>query len=274
MIIPDWVIWVDSEKDRLIWDISIPKIHAVDKEIYEYNQYKLKANRKSCTLFACFWAVSDLFNYKFTDEEIKEMNKLSYKAWRMKNKWRRLYKAVDVVREYRNNKHPDKQIVSFKLEANSEQHREALKKRHTTPTVYHWNSKYNKDIRLDWTLNWTKFWTSTYWHAIGLRNIDFTRVKDSQYWYKYNKYLLKDYQGLISSNVFSSVAYLFLPIESIKESKEALKIKQIRDRVIKQNSMMRKLIDNELEQSKVNETAKNKLHEANESLRDLDILTK
>ncbi len=270
----DWVIGVWSNKDRLIWDSHIAEIGMADKKIFEYNQYKLKANNKSCTLFASFWAISDLFNYRFTDKDISELNKLSYEAWRMKNKWRRLYKAVDIVREYRNTNNPDKKVMSFSLEANSERHQEALGKWHTTPTVFHWNSKYNRDVDDNGAVNWTKFWSSTYWHAIDLRNVDYTRVKDSQDGYKYNKYLLANYQGLIDSGVYSNVAYLFLPERTIAESPQAMKIKQASIRTIWVNSLMHKIIEKNLEASKLNIETMNNLHEANESLRSLDIILK
>jgi len=274
MEIYNWVLGVEWKDDWLIWDTEIPRIDIMDREIYEYNQFTKSENRKSCTLFSCFWAISDLFNYKFSEEEIKELNKISYEQWRTKWKWRYLFSAVDLVREYRNTYHPKQKVISFRLSSYSEKHLEALEKWHTCPTVYRGNWKYNKDKNKEWYLNWTKFWKSTYWHAVWLRNTDKTWVKDSSYGSKWNKYALWNYKGLIGSAVYSGTSYLFVPEEKLSESKKTIKLKQLINKTIEINSHAWILIDKQLKDTSINRETKWKIHEATEAMRNLDFINK
>jgi len=68
------------------WDL-LPNLFEKDEIRYEYNQWINEWSRKSCTIFAAMWMLSDLINYKFSDEEMKEVDELSYTKWRIRWQW-------------------------------------------------------------------------------------------------------------------------------------------------------------------------------------------
>lgn len=64
---------------------ALPTLYQQDEIIYEYNQANQDWSKKSCTIFSAIGAISDLFNYKFSLEEIKEIDNMSYSRGRFKN---------------------------------------------------------------------------------------------------------------------------------------------------------------------------------------------
>lgn len=64
---------------------NLPKLVQQDNIIYEYNQYKQQWSKKSCTIFSAIGAVSDLFNYEFSIDEIKTIDNMSYERGRRKD---------------------------------------------------------------------------------------------------------------------------------------------------------------------------------------------
>jgi len=49
-----------------------------DDIIFAYNQYNQARSKKSCTIFSAIGAISDLYNYEFSLDEIKKIDELSY----------------------------------------------------------------------------------------------------------------------------------------------------------------------------------------------------
>ncbi len=240
------VDWEISEKDYLISSSELPDITQQDDIIFEYNQGKYKQTKNSCTVVSSIWAVSDLFNYEFTDKEILEIDSATYKKDRTKWKWRWLFKAVDHVRESWNAKFPNKEIVSYRLKIENNSLIEALNKWHTIVTTYAGTYAYNRDFRKDWVLNWTVFPASevVYRHAVCIRKIDWrVFVKNSYKWSKYNIYELVDRRELIKNWVFSIHQYLFLPIKKIKKTKEEIKFEQRLKQLLSINSSLWKQAD-------------------------------
>ena len=56
---------------------ALPTLYQQDDVIFEYNQSKQEWSKKSCTIFSAIGAISDLFNYQFTLDEIKEIDDIS-----------------------------------------------------------------------------------------------------------------------------------------------------------------------------------------------------
>jgi predicted Zn-dependent protease len=56
----------------------LPKLYKKDETRFTYNQYKNKWSYVSCTIFAAVGMASDLTNYQFSYDEIKEIDDSSY----------------------------------------------------------------------------------------------------------------------------------------------------------------------------------------------------
>lgn len=85
----DWVLWVgESKEDYLLnGDVTIPTLEDGDDIYFAYNQSKKNNWKSDCTLFAPMTAISALFNYKFTDEEIESIRSLAHTMGKVDNKW-------------------------------------------------------------------------------------------------------------------------------------------------------------------------------------------
>jgi hypothetical protein len=55
----------------------LPKLFTKDEIRFEYNQANAWSS-VSCTIFAAMGMLSDLINYEFTEQEMKEVDELSY----------------------------------------------------------------------------------------------------------------------------------------------------------------------------------------------------
>ena len=77
-------LWLGAENSDFLltwWEVdNLPELTQKDDKIFEYNQ----SWTPHCTLYSAFGAVSDLFNYEFTQKEIDEMVEESYKRGRIK----------------------------------------------------------------------------------------------------------------------------------------------------------------------------------------------
>ena len=79
----------EQQTDYLLsegFDDKLPTLYDQDNIIYEYNQYNQDWSKASCTIFSAVGAISDLFNYEFPLEEIKQIDDLSYTRGRVKVK--------------------------------------------------------------------------------------------------------------------------------------------------------------------------------------------
>ena len=254
-----WCLWIgEKETDYLLceWEIEwLPTLYQQDDIIYEYNQRNQSWSKKSCTIFSAVGAVSDLFNYKFSLDEIKEIDNLSYDKGRLKNSGWRVQSAVDLVAKRWNEKksHLGK-VAYYRIEMpNDEIIKKIIEKWYGICTWYYGNAKYNEDFRKDWVLDWTDFGATTYWHAVNLRKGMI--IKDNYYGDKYNKYRLAHTPREIKW--YQAFWYLYTKVseDSLDEIKRLNELKTKVMQAIELNSSIRHL---------VNETTyKNKLHEMN-----------
>ena len=222
MEILDWVIWVDSYNDRLIewWDI--PVLRKQDLKQYEYNQYNQYRSKMSCTIFSSAWSLADTVNEGYSIDRLRYLNDMSYKQWRSIGKGRRLFEAVDLTRDERNDRNPSNKVVSYKLDVTSSDFFRAINLWYSCSTVYYGNSKYNKD-KNDWHLEWVKFWKSTYWHAIRLwANNGSLYVIDNNLG-NVNRYSINDHKELVKNWVFSKYAYMYVKVNDTGKNTEQLK---------------------------------------------------
>lgn len=197
-----WCLWIgESNTDYVLcnWDSDLlPRLIKKDEVRFSYNQYKNTWSYVSCTIFAAIWMASDLTNYQFSYDEIKEIDDLSYdnpKYPHVRKRWEGWYVkyAVDLV-QTRWNEHPELvkkygKLAYFRLSKyDDEIVEDALDKLYAIDWNYCPTKEYNEDRR-DWMVDWTNFGTNTNWHSVDVVKKGGQRsVKDSwsipYYWLK------------------------------------------------------------------------------------------
>ena len=208
-------LWVGEQTtDYLLcngFEDKLPDLVQQDNIIYEYNQYNQNRSKKSCTIFSAIGAVSDLFNYKFTLDEIKEIDTISYTRGRVKDSGWWVQAAVKLVAD-RWNEHKANKVAYYKVEVEDESTvKEILSKGYTLMTSFQGNMAYIKDYQADLILNWTDFGAGTFGHAINVRNIKSKRsCKDSAAGTDHNIYELE--HTLKEIKCYSSVAYVYTKV--------------------------------------------------------------
>lgn len=213
-------LWLWAENTDFLlswWEVdSLPELTQQDTKIFEYNQ----TWTPHCTLYSAFGAVSDLFNYEFTQKEIDEMVEESYKRGRIK--WEGWYvkSAVNLVADYRNEHHSDLwKVVYYRVSLyDTELVDKILEKNYTLCSWYRGNQNYNTD-RNDGILNWTTFWTATYGHAVSWIGRNGKRyIKDNYKGRKSWKLPTNIYEvehtpsELVSGGTYYTDAYLFVKV--------------------------------------------------------------
>lgn len=250
----------------------LPKLFEQDDEIYEYNQAKQSWSVMSCTIFNPVWAVSDLMNYEFPLEQIKEIDALSYEKGRKQWDWRRTDLAVDLVRNWWNsNKELVKKygkVASYRLSLRDDALiANVLSYNYTICWSYQWNAQFNND-RNDWVLDNCEFWKKTYWHSVGMRNKNNKKcVKDNYKWRTYNWKPTNIFEvkpersQLVNAGTFRPNCYLFTKVaeDNYDELIRLEKVKVKCHNALKANS--------ELWENTNDKELKKKLHEVNERIR-------
>ena len=193
-------LWIwEQNTDYILCDGDsdlLPTLYKQDTIIYEYNQNKRTWSTVSCTIFAAIGMASDLWNYRFSESEIYEIDELSYTRGRQRGKGWYVQSAVKLVYDWWN---ANEELVKkyWKMafyrvsKYDNEMIEDAIGKLYTIDWNYCPTLEYNQD-RADWMIDWTDFWNNTNWHSVDVRNVENQRsVKDSYYGRKYNIYWLK-----------------------------------------------------------------------------------
>lgn len=264
---------------------ALPTLYQQDDVIFEYNQSKQEWSKKSCTIFSAIGAISDLFNYQFTLEEIKEIDDISYTRGRFKNQGRRVQSAVKLVADRRNEHHSDLgKVAYYKIDTtNNELVDKILEKGYNIMTNLNGNTKYTLDYLQDAIVNDTDFGSATYWHALNLVTVNLKKiwgkvcVKDN---YKgrttnngkldCNIYALEHYPSEIS--VFGVNGYIYTKVaeDALEEVKRLNEFKTNLQKAIDINSAMRHQTNDENYKSilhYVNEKNRKKLSDCEEQLK-------
>ena len=236
---------------------ALPDLIQQDNIIYEYNQYKQQWSKKSCTVFSAIGAVSDLFNYQFSLDEIKEIDEISYTKGRFRDSWWWVQSAVKLVADWWN-EHKQNKVAYYRVDVTDEDLiKEILSKGYTLMTSFNGNYNYIKDYDSDWILNGTSFWAATFWHAINVRSVSGKRsCKDSAAGTEHNIYELE--HTLKEIKCYSSNAYIYTKVweNKLAEVKRLNEFRTLLLAVTDANSTMRHKTNDE--------NYKNKLHEMNE----------
>ena len=278
--IENWCLgsW-EQQTDYLLaewFEDNLPTLYQQDDIIFEYNQNKWSWSKKSCTIFSAIWAISDLFNYEFTQSEIKEIDDRSYTLWRFPNEWWWVQSAVKLVADWWNEKHSDLwKVAYYRFDiTNDNLLNSIINKWYTVMTNIRGNGKYQMDYLRDDILNWTEFWASTYGHALSVINYKGKRsVKDNYKWRLCNDSktdcnIFELEHEISEISVFWTNWYIYTKVkeDALEEVKRLNEMKTLTDRMILDNSTMWHLS---------NDAAyKTKLHDMNErhraKLRDIE----
>ena len=210
--------WAEATDYRLCSGDSdlLPPLVKKDEIRFSYNQYKNSWSYTSCTIFSAVGAMSDLQNYEFTYDEIHEIDEMSYERWRIRGQWWYVKSAYELVADWWNERHPDKQVAYYRISKFDDDIMEnCLSKLYVLGWNLHLTDEYYKD-KADWMIDWTDFWTQTNWHAVGIVNKDKQRsVKDS---WSVPYYWLKNKLSKITN--FGSNFYIYVPVgEHLEEIK-------------------------------------------------------
>ena len=281
-------LWVgEQDNDYLLcnwFDDALPTLYQQDNIIFEYNQNKWSWSKKSCTIFSALWAISDLFNYEFKQDEIKQIDDMSYTLWRFPNEWWWVQSAVKLVADWWNEHHANLwKVAYYRLDVtNNALVDKILDKGYTIMTNIRGNTKFQLDYLKDAVLNGTDFGAGTYWHALSLVTIQIKKidwkmcVKDN---YKgrlcndaktdCNIFALEHYPSEIS--VFGSNGYIYTKVaeDALEDVKRLNEFRTNLLKAIEVNSAMRHQTNDKNYQSilhYVNEKNRKKLKDCDEQL--------
>ena len=233
-----WCLWDWAENTDYVLcngdSDLLPPLVKKDEIRFSYNQYKNKRSYVSCTIFAAVGMLSDLMNYQFTYDEIKEIDELSYTRWRIRGQWWYVQSAVKLVADRWNEK-MDRKVSYYRIEkSNDEVIENAIDKLYTIDWNYCPTKEYNED-KADWMLDGTDFWTNTNWHSVGVVNLEWQRsVKDS---WSVSYYWLKNKLSAISN--FWPYFYVYVIVgDNLEEVKRLNEFKSNLLLAIETNSKM------------------------------------
>lgn len=199
----------------------LPPLVKKDEIRFSYNQYKNSWSYVSCTIFAAVWMLSDLMNYEFSYDEIKEIDELSYERGRIRGQWWYVQSAVKLVADRWNEK-MDRKVAYYRISKyDNELIENVIGKLYTID----WNccpTKEWSEDRKDWMIDGTDFGTQTNWHSLDIVCKEWQRtVKDSgsipYYWLK-NK--------LSAVTNFWANFYVYVPVgDNLEEIKRLNELK-------------------------------------------------
>ena len=280
-----WCLWLwESDTDYILCDGDIdilPKLYNQDEIRFEYNQANQPRSRVSCTIFSAMWMLSDLMNYEFSLDELKEVDELSYQNWRIRWQWRYVKSAVDLVRKWWNEKHADLWTVAYyRINKYSDKIDEILEKWYTINWNFCPTSEYWADYRKDAVLDWCEFWVNTNWHAIDIIWNEWHRsTKDSYKWRKTydwtkdcNRYELKHKIAELTNYWHRYYVFTKVSEDNLEEIKILNELKSLVLIAIETNSKMRHLVNDEWFRNKLhsmNDANRSKLEDINIQLKRL-----
>ena len=249
----------------------LPILYKKDEIRFEYNQGNQDWSRNSCTIFAAIGMLSDLINYEFSLDEIKEVDELSYTRGRIRWNWWWVQSAVKLVADWYNNSELSKKywkVAYYRISKYEDEIIEnAIDKLYTIDWNHGLNSEYTKDKR-DWMIDGTEFWNTTSWHSVDVINYKGQRsVKNS---YKgtaeHNIYWLKNKLSKITNFWTYFYVYTLVKEDNLEEVKRLNEFKSALLVAIEDNSKLWHLTNDK--------KYKDELHKMNEinrlKLKDID----
>lgn len=277
-----WCLWIgESDKDYVLCNGDsdlLPPLVRKDEIRYEYNQWKQDWSVNSCTIFAALGMYSDLTNYKFSLDEIKEADELSYEPIyshiRERGQWWYVKDAVDCIRKYVNWRKDlvEKygKVASYRISKFDDDIVEnVLEKLYTIDWNFCPTNDYNQD-RQDWMIDWTDFWKRTNWHSVDIICKEWQRsVKDSYVGRKFNIYWLKNKLSSLTNFWQYFYVYTLVKEDNLEEVKRLNEFKAMLTTAIEHNSNLWHITNDKNYQAilhYVNEKHRRKVKDCDEQL--------
>lgn len=260
--------WAEATDYRLCSGDSdlLPPLVKKDEIRFSYNQYKNTWSYVSCTIFAAVGMMSDLMNYEFSYDEIKEIDELSYERGRIRGQWWYVQSAVKLVADRWNEK-MDRKVAYYRISKyDNELIEDVIGKLYTID----WNmcpTKEWSEDRKDWMIDGTDFWKITNWHSLDIVCKEWQRtVKDS---WSIPYYWLKNKVSAVTN--FWANFYVYVPVgDNLEEVKRLNEFKTALLVAIEQNSKLRHLTNDKNYQSILhytNEKNRKKVEDIDNELR-------
>jgi len=265
----NWCLWDwHEESDFLLTEADIytlPELFTQDTIRYNYNQWKQDWSKKSCSIFAAIWALSDLKNYKFDLSAIKEIDTESYKRWRVSGQWRYTKNAFALAGEWWNINFPKDPVAYYAvLFANDEKCNMIMEKNYNLWVSFNYTADYVADYgdngEIDRAVKWYK---KLVWHCVNEIIKDGRKqIKDNYDWSKSQYYNINvSNSSLYNAWIYHTRAYLFTNVkeDNIWEVKRLEKVKTACLNSLEYNSQLRHATNDK--------TLQKKLHDTNERIR-------
>lgn len=244
----------DKMTDRDISDLDkiwngqsfLEKIEKVrgDNVFYQYDQSEPRRASHACTIYQGMTAISWRFNYQFTEDELYEAFRLwEQKYWYMPGVWNFTKNWANVSVKYRNSKFPDKKMMYFTMDLDSDNTYKALQKNIMVWFTYRGNRAYSRDVKDDHIIQGTWFGEPTFWHThvmAWLEKIDWVehvKMVDNYASRAYNIHHIpyKNISKLIRERTYYKNCYIYLPTAHVIEytwlSEDATKLALAKMRV-------------------------------------------
>lgn len=271
--IHDWClgIWED-ERDFLIWstltlDEVSKKLPKIEREIISLDQSSHPFTKR-CTSMSTLWILYTYLKKKPSKQELLEFNNFcisEYSRWT--DRWNYTATGVKIAVRFVNERYK-RSFMYFRWTNQQDEVLALLKRWYGAVNTYKWNFKYTIDKRDDGMVNWIEFWKTTFWHAVAKWEEWFNDTYPRRV---YNRYNVEHIKELTDNGYHFRNVYVVVDGDYIGKDKQTLKNEKMKEMSIKANSLMRNYIDKNMGKTSLNKEAQNKLHEANNAIRNLDL---
>lgn len=267
-VLVDWCLWdwhEDSDFQLTYEEIEwLPPLFLQDDIRFDYNQGKQTWSKKSCTIFAAIWAISDLWNYNMPLSEIKEYDDLSYVEWRVEWKWWYTKNAIDSACRKWNKDHPDMPVIYYSVKSwDDEKVNKILEKLYDFNISFNYTKDYVLDLAENMEIDRAEKWKTIISHAVCQILKDWCKqVKDNYAGSKDQYYKVNvSNKELSDANILHPWGYLIVKVweNNYAELKRMEKVKTACLNALENNSALRHATNDQ--------TLKNKLHDVNERIR-------
>lgn len=265
----DWSLWDWYEtSDFLLTEADIytlPELFTQDTIRYNYNQWKQDRSKKSCSVFSAIWAMSDLKNYKFSLDEIYEIDCLSYKRGRVAWQWWYTKNAFALVCDRWNKKFPENSSAYYAiLFSNDEKCNMVMEKNYNLWVSFNYTADYVQDYGDNWSIDRaTKWQKRLVWHCVNeIIKDNQKQIKDNYDWSKSQYYNINvTNSALYNAWIYHTRAYLFTNVkeDNLWEVKRLEKVKTACLNALEYNSQLWNATNDK--------NTKNRLHDMNEWIR-------
>lgn len=244
---------------------SLPELYTQDTIRYDYNQWKQSWSKKSCSIFSAVWNMSDLKNYKFSLDEIREIDTESYRRGRVQGQWWYTKNAFALVCEWWNKHYPEDPAAYYAvLFQNDAKCNLIMRKNYDLWVSFNYTKDYVKDMDENGEIDRaTKWEQKIVWHCVN------EIIKDERKQIKDNyDGSTKQYYNINVSNsalydawIYHTWAYVFTNVkeDNLWEVRRLEKVKVACLNALEYNS--------QLWHETNDKTLQQKLHDTNEWIR-------